>query len=1049
MENREYSSDNFGAAAKLGTQVLKEGKGWKEANRALRRCSLERHGDHFEELHGNFFEGLVHPDLLAKARENALHGIQAHSSCERDIRVRSTPHPSLREYMEEAAAQLWKDARKGRALIAEDQGSDLLAGVVSVPMARVPKMLPDRTLSTKGRVIWDATVVNRTCAKENHPPALQPRHSEMARSILWWKQRFPFARVLLSKKDISDAFKWVPVQLDDTRLFAADLPGKDFGLSTPITVIYNTLTFGWTGAPGEFMLYAWVAKLAHQSHVPEDPLWNDSPPFRSLVLMDDTVQVEPEIGVRPWLSVHAAERCTKATLGPRTINPEKDKIEGALEERKLIWGLMYDTAKGTRSLPAAKLEKASYLLHLPEFDYGCTRVPLKLVQELRGNQQFWLTVLPTMTNFLQASNELLGPPDEGGFACPRGNAVRQRRSWIRFWEAIELQRLLVDNRVVWEARFTHPLTEALSVAEVMAFSGDSIVWASGDATLDRVAAVDWSTKRAFVADVAHLQEPIQEFMREACLEEGVEPESEDSGFIIAVTELLSVVTLAALCANGWSQKLVLYVGDNRTVGEWLDRRQARHPVAVYLLQVLAALEAAHSFRVCSAYVRTYHNITADDLTRKDPQEVMQEKGLAALEGAGEALQVYLERGWIRRALVWAGQADADRCQALKLADRRNGRTHPFLLQPKAALNIRSLDLSQGLKRYRLELSSRGARCYEGIEDLDAPSERVDLLTATLCMGGGTRESEQVGRGVLHARPCLVWLDSLREDGLAGPVQQLKTLGYTVLTFQVSGRTLKDQVWWRRWVAIASQQKELVRPCRPAEDEPVTDVLKHYDQSWFDADLAEPTVEGRLHLDPQMPYLGPTKPKPCGHVTTDKGRQLVWSPARPLSALHKGSWEADHPENLLLHVSGSNGPTARPLTVGEACSLLDSRHGGLLGDETELHPGRWQRHPRNLQSWLANGRKRVLLMSPRPNRRRTHAMRNIVWGYADWLGRKGRRRSCTSGSKRTQPPGMNQWVELVVEKGAEGETRTRIPSRSMLPKPFPGFCDMKEDEMTYL
>lgn len=284
--------------------------------------------------------------------------------------------------------------------------------------------------------------------------------------------------------------------------------------------------------------------------------------------MDDTVLVEPEIGVRPWLSVHAAERCTKATLGPRAINPEKDKIEGALEERKLIWGLMYDTAKGTRSLPAAKLEKASYLLHLPEFDYGCTRVPLKLVQELRGNQQFWLTVLPTMTNFLQASNELLGPPDEGGFACPRGNAVRQRRSWIRFWEAIELQRLLVDNRVVWEARFTHPLTEALSVAEVMAFSGDSIVWASGDATLDHVAAVDWSTKRAFVADVAHLQEPIQEFMREACLEEGVEPEPEDSGFIIAVTELLSVVTLAALCANGWSQKLVLYVGDNRTVTLW-------------------------------------------------------------------------------------------------------------------------------------------------------------------------------------------------------------------------------------------------------------------------------------------------------------------------------------------------------------------------------------------------------------------------------------------------------------------------------------------------
>ena len=446
--------------------------------------------------------------------------------------------------MDEAASQLWKDAAKSRALIAADDGSDLLRGVVSVPMARAPKMLPHRVLSDRGRVIWDATPVNRTCAKENHPPALQPRHSEMARSILWWKQRYPFARVLLSKKDISDAFKWVPVQLEDTRLFAADLPGKDFGLATPVTVIYNTLTFGWTGAPGEFMLYARVAKLAHQGYAPPDPEWNDSPPFRSLVLMDDTVLVEPDIGVRPWLSVHAAERCTKATLGPRTINPEKDKVEGALEEKKLIWGLLYDTANGTRSLPAAKLEKASHLLHLPEFDHGCTQVPLKLVQELRGNQQFWLTVLPTMTNFLQASNELLGPPDEGGFARPRGNAVRQRRSWVRFWEAVELQRLLVDNRVLWESRFTHPLTEALSAAEMMAFSSDQVIWTSGDATLEKVAAVDWSTKRAFVAEVAHLQGPIQEFMRDACLEEGLEPEPEDSGFIISVTELLSVATLA-------------------------------------------------------------------------------------------------------------------------------------------------------------------------------------------------------------------------------------------------------------------------------------------------------------------------------------------------------------------------------------------------------------------------------------------------------------------------------------------------------------------------
>ena len=791
LNEREYTKQSFGEAAQLGTQVLRASHGWKEANRALRLIALERRGDHFEELHGDFFEGLVHPELLAKARENALHGIQAHSSCERDVRVRSTPHPSLREYLDEAASQLWKDACKGRALITEDDGTDLLTGVVSVPMARVPKMLPDRTLSDKGRVIWDATPVNQTCDKENHPPALQPRHSEMARAILWWKQRYPFARVLLSKKDISDAFKWVPVRLEDTRLFAADLPGKEFGVDTPISVIYNTLTFGWTGAPGEFMLFAWVAKLAHMGHAPEHPEWHDGTPFRSLVLMDDTVLIEPEVGVRPWMSVHAAERCTKATLGPDTINAAKDVIEGALEEQKLVWGLLYNTATGTRALPAAKLEKASYLLHLPEFDYGCTKVPLKLVQELRGNQQFWLTVLPTMANFLQASNELLGPPDSGGYAHPRGTPQRQRRSWIRFWEAVELQRLLVDNRLVWEARFTHPLTEALSVGEAMAFCREDVIWASGDATLEKVAAIDWSSKKAFAVDVADFQEHIKTFMKEACFESESEDEGfEDSGYIISVTELLAAVTLAALCARNWQGRLVLYGGDNQNVIGWLDKRQARHPVAVYLLQVLAALEAAHSFRFCGAYVRTYHNVTADDLTRKEPAQVMKEQGLSPLENAAEALRVYLERGWVKRALVWAGQADADRCQALRLADRRSGDTHPFLTQPKPGLDLTSVDLSGELQRYKLEFLSRGAKCYSESESTELEVNGLDVLTLTLKAGEFDDALNRLSRGAVRARPRLVWVDTLTENLAIKVQQKLKEDGYETRLFQVSGRTLK-------------------------------------------------------------------------------------------------------------------------------------------------------------------------------------------------------------------------------------------------------------------
>ena len=105
--------------------------------------------------------------------------------------------------------------------------------------------------------------------------------------------------------------------------------------------MHNSLTVGWTGAPGEYMMFAWVAKLAHAAHAPQDGLWNDSVGFKSLVLMDDSILIEPDIGVRPWLSVQTCETCTKKALGPGTINEVKDEVEGALEATKLIWGLMY------------------------------------------------------------------------------------------------------------------------------------------------------------------------------------------------------------------------------------------------------------------------------------------------------------------------------------------------------------------------------------------------------------------------------------------------------------------------------------------------------------------------------------------------------------------------------------------------------------------------------------------------------------------------------------------------------------------------------------
>jgi hypothetical protein len=71
---------------------------------------------------------------------------------------------------------------------------------------------------------------------------------------LWWTLRLPGVPILLAKKDVVGAFKWVWIDADDVPLFGADIPGDGFGLpGRRITAIYLCLTFGFTGSPGQWM----------------------------------------------------------------------------------------------------------------------------------------------------------------------------------------------------------------------------------------------------------------------------------------------------------------------------------------------------------------------------------------------------------------------------------------------------------------------------------------------------------------------------------------------------------------------------------------------------------------------------------------------------------------------------------------------------------------------------------------------------------------------------------------------------------------------------
>ena len=110
----------------------------------LRSAGLEQLGDHFAGLQSPILDELLDQDLLSYARLVASRGVSAGYKGDRTARVTAEPHASARGHLPEAMDQLWKDARRGRVLLCDERAEAQLAGTLSVPLARVPKMNPDR-----------------------------------------------------------------------------------------------------------------------------------------------------------------------------------------------------------------------------------------------------------------------------------------------------------------------------------------------------------------------------------------------------------------------------------------------------------------------------------------------------------------------------------------------------------------------------------------------------------------------------------------------------------------------------------------------------------------------------------------------------------------------------------------------------------------------------------------------------------------------------------------------------------------------------------------
>ena len=615
-----YSRGRVKEAVVRGDRLLHEAGSIEEAMRLLWEARTQKLG---EPLAGSLSEevkGATSEDHYAYLASMVHGGVPSRREYGRK-RVEAEPYPSALEHIDELYEKTWKDARYGIVLLCSSASEEITGDLIECPQGRVPKQLPDRSISKEGRPIHAMLVANAATHKFHHPPALQPRHRQIARKAVWWRARHPNIGCTVTKLDVSRAFKWHSIQPSDCGDFGSSLPGESVGVEGKVRMIYGGMPFGWCGAPGEYMVFALAGRAVHESYRPAQSPTNGPTAFSSEWLMDDSVSVEPLLGVRPWQAVDCLGHSIVTIWGKDALNMSKQEVEGSPSPSQIVWGLHMDCQSMTCRLPEAKALKMRYLLALPELQWGSRKVKLRTARELRGLAQYASIVMPQLRPELPVLDTLLSEKySDGGYAFPGGDAEEREVAWQAWDETVELFRVWFETPT--EGEFEGAFTDMLSARELLALPGkaSTLRWIGGDATLEVIGTLDWKDKR-------YMRESAKEILE--VLKQAPELRGEEVKVKIALAELVCYVGFAAAEGERWGGETLAYATDNMNVRAWLTTRKARCPLARHLLRILGMLESRWNFRTLSYYIRTYHNQTADWVSRESRELVeaeLEEKG---------------------------------------------------------------------------------------------------------------------------------------------------------------------------------------------------------------------------------------------------------------------------------------------------------------------------------------------------------------------------------------------------------------------------------------
>ena len=693
---------NWKAVSEKGGSLLDHAGSVEGAAKSLWQVRELRDLNNLKGVDEPYLDTILHPDLLAYLRDVREQGL-GHPGT-----TTSQASPECEEERRPAVSSNLEGRGQTQRVLVVPSSHALLHGVVASPFDAVDKMLPDRTIAADKRVAHEQRGVNALTDKEWHPPAVQPKHVQIARLILWHKCRCPGVEVLLSKKDIAGAFRLLWVDPRDVALFAGELPWLPAEMESgehvegeDITVIYLVSSFGFSGSPGEWSVWGRATEDFLTSHRPAIPRRDLSAPFTSRILVDDNVLVEPLVGLRPWVAAEVYEKGVKMMLGSNAVNAEKDSIEGPFRTFQTVWGLDVETKVEEVHLPEKRIMKGAVLLSDPCFDYGCKEISVRTIQRFRGIATGWAVIVPGLKKELKAADRFIGPNLDGNAkAVPKVDRPHDEeeieQAWRDLWDLFEAARWLCARPETWSSKFGAGLRELLPVRERLAVPGawqQGVVFVSSDATRTMIGAIDW-TNGAVMR------------MKVGLAAKWVGMVTEEGEVAIHVAEMLSFLAFACKVAASWTGKVVLYGGDNQVVREWIEGRKSGTVVGRLLARILNMVEMRYRCTVIAAWWRTYHNAHADYVTRCTRQEfeqLVKDKGWIIVDVAEELRQAVEDSQMFGPTLLaWH---DSDRHALLRLKEQRLMRQVPRWNQPAWA-SLKCVEMA-GKERFVFDFHGGG------------------------------------------------------------------------------------------------------------------------------------------------------------------------------------------------------------------------------------------------------------------------------------------------------------------------------------------------------